>query len=97
MIKKLYIHLTRSFILNMCTYMAPSSLDVCQYIMVVEVPKIGKEAVDKAIKECGQSKFKITHFVFYSCSGDMPGLDKWIIIIISQIEINMSSYMWLKV
>ncbi|KAK4270144.1 hypothetical protein QN277_023223 [Acacia crassicarpa] len=78
MIKKRYIHLTEEFLKenpNMCTYMAPS-LDVRQDITVVEVPKLGKEAADKAIKEWGQPKSKITHLVFYtSCSVDMPGAD----------------------
>lgn len=59
----------------MCTYMAPS-LDVRQDITVAEVPKLGKEAADKAIEEWGQPKSKITHLVFYtSCSVDMPGAD----------------------
>lgn len=51
MIKKRYIHLTEEFLKenpNMCTYMAPS-LDVHQDNTVAEVPKLGKEAADKAI------------------------------------------------
>lgn len=78
MIKKRYIHLTEEFLKenpNMCTYMAPL-LDVRQDITVAEVPKLGKEAADKAIEEWGQPKSKITHLVFYtSCSVDMPGAD----------------------
>lgn len=78
MIKKRYILLTEEFLKenpNMCTYMAPS-LDVRQDITVAEVPKLGKEAADKAIEEWGQPKSKITHLVFYtSCSVDMPGAD----------------------
>ncbi|KAK4270141.1 hypothetical protein QN277_023220 [Acacia crassicarpa] len=78
MIKKRYIHLTEEFLKenpNMCTYIAPS-LDVHQDITVVEVPKLGKEAADKAIKEWGQPKSKITHLVFYtSCSVDMLDAD----------------------
>lgn len=60
---------------NMCAYMAPS-LDARQDIVVVEVPKLGKEAAVKAIKEWGQPKSKITHLVFCTTSGvDMPGAD----------------------
>ncbi|URE09746.1 hypothetical protein MUK42_23426 [Musa troglodytarum] len=55
--------------------MAPS-LDARQDIVVVEIPKLGKEAAVKAIKEWGQPKSKITHLVFCTTSGvDMPGAD----------------------
>ncbi|EYU32301.1 hypothetical protein MIMGU_mgv1a025677mg, partial [Erythranthe guttata] len=55
-------------------YMAPS-LDACQDIVVVEVPKLGKEAAQKAIKKWRQPKSKITHLVFCTTSGvDMPKL-----------------------
>jgi chalcone synthase len=78
MIKKRYMHLTEDFLKenpNMCEYMAPS-LDVRQDIVVVEVPKLGKEAAKKAISEWGQPKSKITHLVFCTTSGvDMPGAD----------------------
>ncbi|KAH0637420.1 hypothetical protein KY289_037335 [Solanum tuberosum] len=78
MIKKRYMHLTEEILKknpNMCTYMAPS-LDARQDIAVVEVPKLGKEAAQKAIKEWGQPKSKITHLVFCTSSGvDMPGCD----------------------
>ncbi|KAI9120716.1 hypothetical protein K1719_007749 [Acacia pycnantha] len=78
MIKKRYMHLTEEFLKenpNMCAYMAPS-LDVRQDIVVVEVPKLGKDAAVKAIKEWGQPKSKITHLVFCTTSGvDMPGAD----------------------
>ncbi|KAI4350421.1 hypothetical protein L6164_004879 [Bauhinia variegata] len=78
MIKKRYMHLTEEILKenpNMCAYMAPS-LDVRQDIVVVEVPKLGKEAAQKAIKEWGQPKSKITHLVFCTTSGvDMPGAD----------------------
>ncbi|KAK8607365.1 hypothetical protein V6N13_053106 [Hibiscus sabdariffa] len=47
-----------------------------QDIVVVEVPKLGKEAAIKAIKEWGQPKSKITHLVLWITSGiDMPGAD----------------------
>ncbi|KAK4421711.1 Chalcone synthase [Sesamum alatum] len=78
MIKKRYMYLTEEFLKenpNMCAYMAPS-LDARQDIVVVEVPKLGKEAAQKAIKEWGQPKSKITHLVFCTTSGvDMPGAD----------------------
>ncbi|KAL0366771.1 UNVERIFIED_CONTAM: Chalcone synthase [Sesamum radiatum] len=78
MIKKRYMHLTEEFLKenpNMCAYMAPS-LDARQDIVVMEVPKLGKEAAQKAIKEWGQPKSKITHLVFCTTSGvDMPGAD----------------------
>nr|WIL10279.1 chalcone synthase [Grona styracifolia] len=78
MIKKRYMHLTEEFLKenpNMTAYMAPS-LDARQDIVVVEVPKLGKEAASKAIKEWGQPKSKITHLVFCTTSGvDMPGAD----------------------
>ncbi|WCJ24222.1 Chalcone synthase [Euphorbia peplus] len=78
MIKKRYMHLTEEILKenpNMCAYMAPS-LDARQDIVVVEIPKLGKEAATKAIKEWGQPKSKITHLVFCTTSGvDMPGAD----------------------
>nr|AFG25049.1 chalcone synthase [Loropetalum chinense var. rubrum] len=78
MIKKRYMHLTEEILKenpNVCAYMAPS-LDARQDMVVVEVPKLGKEAATKAIKEWGQPKSKITHLVFCTTSGvDMPGAD----------------------
>nr|Q9FSB7.1 RecName: Full=Chalcone synthase 3; AltName: Full=Naringenin-chalcone synthase 3 [Ruta graveolens]CAC14061.2 putative chalcone synthase [Ruta graveolens] len=78
MIRKRYMHLTEEILKenpNMCAYMAPS-LDARQDIVVVEVPKLGKEAAAKAIKEWGQPKSKITHLIFCTTSGvDMPGCD----------------------
>nr|CDU43729.1 chalcone synthase [Hurkaea josiae] len=78
MIRKRHMHLTEDFLKenpHMCAYMAPS-LDTRQDIVVVEVPKLGKEAAVKAIKEWGQPKSKITHVVFCTTSGvDMPGAD----------------------
>ena len=47
-----------------------------QDIVVVEVPKLAKEAAARAIKEWGQPKSKITHLVFCTTAGvDMPGAD----------------------
>ncbi|XP_010908134.1 chalcone synthase 3 [Elaeis guineensis] len=78
MIHKRYMHLTEEILKenpNMCAYMAPS-LDARQDLVVVEVPKLGKEAATKAIKEWGQPKSRITHLIFCTTSGvDMPGAD----------------------
>ncbi|KAK8518039.1 hypothetical protein V6N12_033031 [Hibiscus sabdariffa] len=78
MIKKRYMYLTEEIlkeIPNVCAYMATSP-DARQDMVVVEVPKLGKEAATKAIKEWGQPKSKITHLVFCTTSGvDMPGVD----------------------
>ncbi|KAG8090652.1 hypothetical protein GUJ93_ZPchr0011g27240 [Zizania palustris] len=77
-IRKRYMHLTEEILQenpNMCAYMAPS-LDARQDIVVVEVPKLGKAAAQKAIKEWGQPRSRITHLVFCTTSGvDMPGAD----------------------
>lgn len=78
MIRKRYMHITEEFLKenpNMCEYMAPS-LDARQDVVVVEVPKLGKEAATKAIKEWGNAKSKITHLIVCTTSGvDMPGAD----------------------
>ncbi|KAE8076229.1 hypothetical protein FH972_014892 [Carpinus fangiana] len=78
MIKKRYMYLTEEILKehpNICAYMAPS-LDARQDTVVVEIPKLGKEAAVKAIKEWGQPKSKITHLVFCTTIGvDMPGVD----------------------
>ena len=51
-------------------------MDVRQDIVVVEVPKLAKEAAARAIKEWGQPKSKISHLVFCTTAGvDMPGAD----------------------
>lgn len=71
MIKKRYMHLTEEILKknpSICEYMAPS-LDARQDLVVVEVPKLGKEEATKAIKEWGQPKSKITHLVFCTISG----------------------------
>ncbi|XP_022983281.1 chalcone synthase 2 [Cucurbita maxima] len=78
MIRKRHMYLTEEILKensNMCAYMEPS-LDARQDMVVVEVPKLGKDAAAKAIKEWGQPKSKITHLVFCTTSGvDMPGAD----------------------
>nr|ADU05554.1 chalcone synthase [Fagopyrum tataricum] len=77
-IEKRYMYLTEEILKehpNMCEYMAPS-LDSRQDMVVTEVPKLGKEAAQKAIKEWGQPKSKITHVIVCTTSGvDMPGAD----------------------
>ncbi|KAL8158395.1 chalcone synthase 1 [Apium graveolens] len=78
MINTRYMHLTEELLKEnpeICEYMAPS-LDARQDIAVNEVPKLGKEAATRAIKEWGQPKSKITHLIFCTTSGvDMPGAD----------------------
>nr|ABB13607.1 chalcone synthase 1 [Rheum palmatum] len=78
MIEKRYMHLTEDLLKQnpgMCEYMA-SSLDARQDMVVSEVPRLGKEAAQRAIKEWGQAKSKITHVIMCTTSGvDMPGAD----------------------
>ncbi|CAO2828664.1 unnamed protein product [Amaranthus hypochondriacus] len=78
MINKRYMYLTEDILSdnpNMCEYMG-SSLDTRQNMVVTEVPRLGKEAAVKAIKEWGQPKSKITHVIMCTTSGvDMPGAD----------------------
>ncbi|XBI58179.1 hypothetical protein VPH35_039441 [Triticum aestivum] len=77
-IRKRYMHLTEEMLEenpNMCTFMAPS-LSARRAIAVPLVPKLGKEAAEKAIREWGQPLSKITHLIFCSTSGvDLPGAD----------------------
>nr|AIC32294.1 chalcone synthase [Erythranthe lewisii] len=77
-IKKRYMHLTEEILKenpNMCAHMAPS-FDARQQIAVAEIPKLGKEAAERAIKEWGHPKSNITHLVFCTTSCmDMPGAD----------------------
>ncbi|XP_076921137.1 chalcone synthase-like isoform X2 [Bidens hawaiensis] len=78
MIKNRYMVLTEEFLKdnpNMCEYSSPS-LNTRQDLLITEVPKLGKEAATKAIKEWGLPKSKITHVIFCTTSGiDMPGAD----------------------
>ncbi|KAK1396584.1 Chalcone synthase [Heracleum sosnowskyi] len=47
-----------------------------QEMLRMEVPKLGREAALKAIKEWGLPKSKITHLIFCTTSGyDMPSAD----------------------
>ncbi|KAG6431279.1 hypothetical protein SASPL_109357 [Salvia splendens] len=77
-IKKRYMHLTEDLLNrnpNIAAYAAPS-LDARQDMVVAEVPRLGKEAAEKAIKEWGQPKSSITHLIFCTTSGvHMPGAD----------------------
>ncbi|MFS7984718.1 Chalcone synthase 1 [Helianthus anomalus] len=77
-IRKRHMHLTEEYLKenpNIYKYGAPS-LDSRQEELAVEVPKLGKEAAVKAIKEWGEPKSKITHLIFTTTSGaDMPGAD----------------------
>uniref|UniRef100_A0A7I3ZAC7 Chalcone synthase n=1 Tax=Physcomitrium patens TaxID=3218 RepID=A0A7I3ZAC7_PHYPA len=60
---------------GICTYMEPT-LNVRHDIVVVQVPKLAAEAVQKAIKEYGGRKSDITHIVFATTSGvNMTGAD----------------------
>ncbi|PHU01445.1 Chalcone synthase F [Capsicum chinense] len=78
MIEKRYMHLTEEILKenpSICEHKAPS-LGARQEIAIVEVPKLGKEAAQKAIEEWGQPISKITHLVFCTTTGvDMPGAD----------------------
>ncbi|KAL7145136.1 hypothetical protein ABFS83_07G059400 [Erythranthe nasuta] len=78
-IKKRYTHLTEEILKenpNMCAFTAPS-LAARQQITAAEVPRLGREAAEKAIKEWGQPKSMITHLVFCTTGGGvhMPGCD----------------------
>ncbi|MFS7984757.1 putative chalcone synthase [Helianthus anomalus] len=77
-VRKRHMHLTEEYLKenpNIYKYGAPS-LDSRQEELVVEVPKLGKEAAVKAIGEWGEPKSKITHLIFGTTSGvNMPGAD----------------------
>nr|3OV3_A Chain A, Curcumin synthase [Curcuma longa]3OV3_B Chain B, Curcumin synthase [Curcuma longa]3OV3_C Chain C, Curcumin synthase [Curcuma longa]3OV3_D Chain D, Curcumin synthase [Curcuma longa] len=78
MVKKRYLHLTEEILKErpkLCSY-KEASFDDRQDIVVEEIPRLAKEAAEKAIKEWGRPKSEITHLVFCSISGiDMPGAD----------------------
>ncbi|XP_038700257.1 chalcone synthase-like [Tripterygium wilfordii] len=75
---KRYMYLNEDIIRenpSIATSNAPS-LDSRQEILVPEVPKLGKEAAVKAIKEWGKPISRITHLIFCTSSGIiMPGAD----------------------
>jgi len=78
-IKKRYMYLTEEILKenpNLCAFMEVPSLDARQAMLLVEVPRLGKEAADKALQEWGQPKSKITHLIFCSTTtADIPGAD----------------------
>nr|ADN26593.1 type III polyketide synthase [Polygonum cuspidatum]ADN26594.1 type III polyketide synthase [Polygonum cuspidatum] len=78
MIEKRHVHLTEEELeekADIFTYDAPS-FNVRQHMANDEVPKLGKEAALKAIKEWGQPISNITHLVMCTNSGtDIPGAD----------------------
>ncbi|CAN6552483.1 unnamed protein product [Malus baccata var. baccata] len=86
MIKKRYMYLTEEILKenpSVCEYMAPLP-DARQDMVVVEVPRLGKEAATKAIKEWGQPKSKITYLVFcttsaYQALGLRPSVERLIV------------------
>ncbi|KAI5021047.1 hypothetical protein ZWY2020_054457 [Hordeum vulgare] len=77
-IRKRHMHLTEDILKkhpSICSHMEPS-LNTRHDIVAAEVPKLGKEAAERAIKEWGQPLSKITHVIFCTTSGaDMPGAD----------------------
>lgn len=71
MITKWFMHLIEKILKedpSVCEYMTPS-LDTRQDIVVIELPKLGKEAATRAPKEWAQPKSKITHLIFCTTSG----------------------------
>ncbi|XP_042397481.1 phenylpropanoylacetyl-CoA synthase-like [Zingiber officinale] len=78
MIRKRHMCLTEEVLREnpcLCGYMTPS-FDARQRIVVEEVPRLAKEAADKAINEWGRPVTDITHLVFCSAAGvDLHGAD----------------------
>ncbi|KAM0932954.1 putative chalcone synthase [Dioscorea sansibarensis] len=77
-VKKRYTYVTEEVLKknpNMIPYNAPS-LDVRQEIVISAVPKLGKEAAEKALDEWGRPRSEITHLIFCAMVGvEMPGAD----------------------
>ncbi|XP_057781592.1 chalcone synthase-like isoform X2 [Salvia miltiorrhiza] len=78
-IKKRYMHLNEDLLRenpSIADYEAPS-LNARLEIAMVEAPKLGKIAAEKAIKEWGQPKSNITHLIFCTSttSADLPAVD----------------------
>lgn len=79
MIRKRHMYLSEEIINqipNITCFNSPS-LDARQEILKIEIPKLGKEAALKAIKEWNQPLSSITHLIFCTSSsaGEMPGAD----------------------
>nr|ABF59517.1 stilbene synthase [Bauhinia variegata] len=85
LIKNRHMHLTEEILKenpSICEYKAPS-LDAREDMIIREVPKVGKEAATKAIKEWGQPMSKITHLIFCTTSGvGLPGVDYQLIVLL---------------
>ncbi|CAL9783043.1 unnamed protein product [Musa acuminata subsp. burmannicoides] len=65
-VKRRFIHLNEEILKanpTVCTPGAPS-LEARQDILIEELPKLGKEAAERAIKEWGRPKSMITHVIF---------------------------------
>ncbi|XP_074366353.1 chalcone synthase 2-like [Apium graveolens] len=78
MIKTRYMHITEDILdenPNIGCYSAPS-FDARQEMVWIEVPKLGRDAALKAIKEWGRPKSEITHLIFCtSTTYGMPSPD----------------------
>nr|BAA94593.1 pinosylvin synthase [Pinus densiflora] len=78
-IKQRYMYLTEEILKknpDVCAFVEVPSLDAGQAMLAMEVPRLAKEAAEKAIKEWGQSKSRITHLIFCSTTTpDLPGAD----------------------
>ncbi|XP_021735392.1 chalcone synthase 2-like [Chenopodium quinoa] len=85
MIKKRHLHVTEeTFKENpqMCDRNAPS-LTARQAILATQVPELGKQAAEKAIKEWGQPKSNITHVIFATNSFvDTPAADQYLVMLL---------------
>eukprot|EP00253_Pinus_taeda_P007830 PITA_07830 len=76
-IKQRYMYLTEEILkknLDVCVFVEVPSLDAWQVMLAMEVPRLPKEAAEKAIHEWGQSKSRITHLIF--CSKTTPDLSR---------------------
>ncbi|RYQ79270.1 hypothetical protein Ahy_Scaffold6g107978 [Arachis hypogaea] len=94
-IKNRHMYLTEEILKenpNICAYKAPS-LDAREDMMIREVPRVGKEAATKAIKEWGQPMSKITHLIFCTTSGvALPGVDYELIVLLG-LDPSVKRYM----
>ncbi|XP_021735389.1 chalcone synthase 3-like [Chenopodium quinoa] len=81
MIRKRYMHVTEETLKEhpkMCDRKA-SSLSARQAILASEVPKLGKEAADKAIADWGQPTSNITRLIFGTNTFcDTPAADQYL-------------------
>nr|P48407.1 RecName: Full=Pinosylvin synthase 1; AltName: Full=Dihydropinosylvin synthase 1; AltName: Full=Stilbene synthase 1; Short=STS 1 [Pinus strobus]CAA87012.1 stilbene synthase [Pinus strobus]prf//2109262B stilbene synthase:ISOTYPE=1 [Pinus strobus] len=78
-IKKRHMYLTEEILKKnpeLCAFLEVPSLDTRQAMLAAEVPRLGKEAAEKAIEEWGQPKSRITHLIFCTTTTpDLPGAD----------------------